>query len=173
MTRQQVVRKQLLAAGIVVVVVAIIVAINMCMRAFAYQVHFGKIVSASFSVGGPPAFVWKDPQDLARIQAALPRWQPGAGYAPYIHTHQSLTLMLTDDQGRVIFLALPNDDSSLVLMHPRPPEYPTGNAWDMPKLLGVLGEIGMASLKNAPAGRDPTSAAQFRFWADTYGKSKA
>ena len=174
MTRQQVVRKQLIATGIVVVVVALVVAVNTYTRTFAYQVHLGKIVSATFSSGGPPAFVWTDPADLARIQAALPRYQPGAGYAPYTHTHQSMSLMLADDQKHAIFLALPGDDSALVLMNPRPPEYPVGNSWSMPKLLGTIGEIGMQASKAKQTAMDPTIAGAFQFWAETFGnKPKA
>ena len=174
MTRQQVVRKQLIAAGVVMVVAGIIVAINLYTRSFAHQVPIGKLVAVAFSLGGPPAFAWTDPQDLAHIQAALPRWQPGGGYAPYTHAHQSMALMLTDDQNRVIFLILPSDESALVLMNPRPPEYPTGNTWSAPKLLGVLGEIGMRPEKASQMSMAPAIAGQLKFWAETFGKkSKA
>lgn len=174
MTRQKVLRQQLMAAGIVVVVLAILIGINTYTRTFRHQVHLGKIVSASFSVGGPPAFVWTDPKDLERIQAALPWWQAGSGYAPYSHSHQSMTLMLMDDKQRQLFLALPGDESALVLLNPRPPDYPTGNSWNMPKLLGVIGEIGLRELAKSKSPAEPMSSGQFQYWADTYGtKAKA
>jgi hypothetical protein len=170
MTRQQVIRKQLIATGIVLLIALVIVAINLYSRSFARQVHLGKLVSIGFAMGGPPVFTWTDPEDLARIQAALPRLRPGAGYMPYMHGHTSMVAGLKDDHDTTVFLMLPTADDSLVIMSPQPPEFPKGNCWDMPEFLGVIGDIGMAPGKVAETQADPEIGRQFRFWAETFGK---
>jgi hypothetical protein len=169
MTRQQVLRRQIIAVVVLVVVFAIIVAINFNLRTFAHTVKLGKIVEADFATGGPPSMRWRNPQWLAQIQAALPLRVVGAGYAPYIHTHQNLSVSLHDDKGKVLNLALPTDENSLVDM-PSNPDFPHGDSWEAPKLLGVLGDLGVEAMKNMPPGAlDPLLADQFKFWHERFG----
>jgi len=158
-------------AGVtVLLVILVVIAINLYLRTFAYQVRLGKLTGAQFSVEGRPQFVLTDPKNLAQIRAALPGLRPGAGYPAYVHTHQSISLTLVDDHGSQVGLLLPVDESSEVVMH-EPNDFDKGNSWEMPELLGVIGTIGMRSIAGKP-NADPLAANQFRYWQEHFANRK-
>lgn len=169
MTRQQIVRRQIVIGVTVLLLALIALGIRSYLLSFAYQVPLGTLKEVALISRGP-IVVWRDPATLEQFRAALPGYRPGPGYKGYVHAHQSLSLVLKDDQGREVVLDLPMEEGPMVSIAPSP-KYPRGNSWSMPELLGLLGRLGMEALE-AQGIDDPTARYYLQHWRDTFGKGK-
>ena len=172
MTRKDVLRTQILAGVFVVVMAVLAIGINGFLRTFPHEIPLGKLVVASINTSGPSALQWDDAESLAKIQAALPKWRVGAGYPAEVHSHESLSLTLRDDKGKQVSLLLPVDESSLVVVHTNLPDYTSGDSWDMPELLGVLGTLGKEKLAKLPPSADSLGPNQIDYWVKHYANQK-
>lgn len=170
MTRKDVLKKQLIAAGMVLILAVVAISISCYMRTFDQETQLRRtIVYAAYRSQGPPMIEWTDPEVLARIRNAVPKYRPGAGYAPHVHSHESLNLLLKDDKGKQVILLLPTDQSSMVVVHTHLPDYSKGDSWHMPELLGVLGELGVDYLKDHSI-ESMLGASQLAHWKEHFAK---
>ena len=169
MTRQRLIRRQI-AVGVVALFLALIaLGIRSFLLSFAYQVPLGSLREVVLIVNGP-VLRWDDPATLQQFRAALPGYRPGPGYKGYVHSHETLTLVLKDDQGREVALDLPTEEGPVVSIAPSR-KHPRGNSWNMPELLGLLGRLGTEALE-AQGINDPTAKYYLEHWRDTFGKGK-
>ena len=168
MTRAQVLRRQILAAlGILAGLLALL-GVHGYLNTFAHRVPLGTLTEATLVSSGGGLPPWKDPALLAEIQAALPRYKAGPGYAAHEHGHESMALVLVDDRGRQVALELPAE-GSMVTVDARP-GVPEGNSWPMPRLLAVLAKHGLPELQ-ARHLNAPTLEFRLQTWRDSFGKS--
>ncbi len=167
MNRQTVVRRQILIAVAIAAVILILLGVRAYLNSFAHQVKLGRIVEATLGASDGQLPAWKDPAILAEIEAALPRYKTGPGFAAHDHGHESIALVLVDDQGRQISFQLPTGESVLIAVDPRP-GIPNGNSWPAPKLLGVLAEHGLPALEKVPM---PSAVLRYKLeqWHERFG----
>lgn len=172
MTRRDVLKKQLIAAGIVLVLAVTAIFISCYTRTFDHEVKLGRtLVYAAFRSQGPPMIEWTDPESLAKLRAAIPRFRPGAGYAPQVHSHESINLLLKDDKGRQAILLLPTDQSAVIIVHTHLPDYSKGDSWNLPELLGTLGELGVEYMKDHTID-SLLGVSQLEYWNEHFAKRK-
>jgi len=148
MTRQQVLRKQLTLGFVILVGILIAVGIRGYTLTFAHQIHLGRLKQATLASEGP-LLSWTDEESLARLQAALPRYAPGAGFFYLGHTHGGeLALALTDENNKSVALLLPmTPGDTQVSLLPGQAGVKNGNAWSAPRLLTTLAELGLEHQK--------------------------
>jgi hypothetical protein len=167
MTRQQVVRRQTLVAIGIVVAILTVLGVRAYRNTFAHQIKLGKLVEATLAASDGALPTWKDPALLAEIEAALPRYKAGPGYAATEDSHETIVLVLADDKRRQVALELPQGDSPLVTIGPRA-EAPAGNSWPAPRLLAILAKHGLPVLKAKQASSSVLEAV-LESWQKDFG----
>lgn len=170
MTRQQVARRQILAAVAIVVAILAVLGVRAYLNSFSHQIKLGKLVEATLGASDGQLPTWKDPAILAEIEAALPRYKTGPGYATHEDSHDSVVLVLVDDRRRQVALALPTSEGVLVTVNARP-GVPQGNSWPAPRLLAVLAKYGLTALE-ANQVESPVLKSVLDSWRDTFGGGK-
>ncbi|HEY3396233.1 MAG TPA: hypothetical protein VGM19_01115 [Armatimonadota bacterium] len=168
MTRQQVFRRQIYIVLAIIVLIGGVVAVRQYLNTFGYVVQLGPVSRALLVNANGKLEEWTDEPTLNAIRAALPMHRAGAGFMLPGDEHESYGLVLIDAQGQPHMLVLPVGFSVMVGLKPKEG---SENAWAMPELLGLLGNLEIEKVKAKQLG-DPASAAQLEYWYNTFGDGK-
>lgn len=166
MTRQQIMRRQLLIVLIIAAVAVVALAARGYRLTLAYQTQLGRLTQVGVGADAGPVLVWHDEEALRQIEQALPRYRPGSGYYAPGHGHGGpMVLLLVDEHDRAQALILPAPNEGPVVSLSHADRAPKGNTWRAPELLQTLGRLGLEW--DARYGTlDPRFQSIFGHWAD-------